>query len=161
MNFFQRTQSFPPILLRLLARHKGGKPLTTHEIADRSGTGIGTDVCSINTDVCNRLSPLEVMEFSKQTSWKGIGALEMFAFMRGCNLMLDDTATMRRTLDYLRKNPNFEYLRANPDWDSYYRPLLITWRRSYEVVPSNVCEPVRALIVRLSPMLKYKVSVLS
>jgi hypothetical protein len=150
MNFFQRTQSFPPILLRLLARHKGGKPLTCHEIAERSGQPL---------DICNTLSTMEVMEMAKQTNWKGIGALEMFSFMRGCNLMLDDTATMRRVSDYLRKNPNFEYLRVSPDWESYYKPLMIIWRSSYgdghiSGQPLPTYPPVRELVKRLTPIMK-------
>lgn len=148
MTFFERSQSFPPILVRLLARHKGGRPLTSFEIAERSG---------VMPDVCNIISTVEVLEISKQWYWKGIGALEMFSFLRGCGLMFDDSKAWRRVTDYLRRSPNLEYLRKSAEWDSYYKPLLIRWRSSYPTIPDNIHKPVRDLLIRLTPILKVKV----
>lgn len=146
MKFYQAAQSFPPILVRLLARHKGGKPLTTEAISILSGMS------------GRAISEHEVEALSKATSWAGVQADTMFAYLKGCGLVFDDTTAMRRVTDYLRKNPNFEYLRKSPEWETYYKPMLIRWRSSYIVgcqLPTY--PPVRDLVIRLTPILKTKI----
>lgn len=132
MTYLDRIQNFPPILLRLLARHRYGKPLTTDEIVERSGT---------MPDVCNLLSAPEVEAISKSTNWKGIGVHECLSFQRGCGIQFDDAKAMHRVNDYLKKLPKmklpFEYLRLSPQWKSYYIPLIVSWRRSYPSDLSN------------------------
>ncbi len=139
MTFFERSQSFPPILVRLLARHKGGRPLTEKEIA------FGIDRNHF------------VWWYSQHTDWKLINLPDALEFMRGCQIDFCNTAQMRRVDDYLRKEPNLEYLRKSPEWDNYYKPLLIRWRSSYPTIPDNIHKPVRDLLVRLTPILKVKV----
>jgi len=141
MNFFTASQSFPPILCRLLARHKGGRPLTTGEI----------DSVAYPIDS----NPALVEALSKTTRWDSIPFGDMHCYLVGCRIVFTSTVDMRRVTDYLRKNPNFEYLRKSPEWDSYYKPLLIRWRSSY-IVGSQLppYPPVRDLVIRLTPILK-------
>lgn len=148
MTFFERTLCFPPILCRLLARHKGGKPLTAAEIAERSGE---------MPNVCHLLCVSEVVSISRATCWKGIGVNEMFAFLRGCGLMFDDTKAMRRVDDYLSKKPTLHYLvqSAEYGWDNYYKPLLMRWRNAYpyNIGPADMPHKhLRQLLNRLTPL---------
>ena len=139
MTFLEYSQSFPPILVRLLARHKGGKPLTSEAISILSG---------------RKISEHEIEALSKATSWRGVQVDVMFAYLTGCALMFDRHKSMRRVVDYLRKKPNLEYLRVDRDWITYYRPLLVRWRSTYGTeIPTEVYKPVRELLIRLTPIL--------
>jgi hypothetical protein len=56
--------------------------------------------------------------------------------------------------DYLKKNPTFNYLRKQKDWNGYYLPLLVTWRKSYPVTPpADLWAPIRNLLIRLTPII--------
>jgi hypothetical protein len=148
MNFFAASQSFPPILCRLLARHKGGSPLTNLEIAVASWRD-----CAFE----GRLNSFDIFTISKRCSWDEIPFADAVSFMRGCGIMLDDAKAMRRVTDYLRKKPNLEYLRRSPEWESYYRPLLVRWRSTYgKEIPTGIYKPVRELLIRLTPILPQK-----
>ena len=124
-NFLVRANRFPPIFVRLLARHHPwGKPITTIEIADRSG-----------------LSPARVDAISQCTDWRGIDILEMSAFTKACECDLFSRRDMKRIQNYLqgaktnghRSPPSFAYLKKDPDWLPYYRPLLQRYRESLKM----------------------------
>jgi hypothetical protein len=136
MNLYTRSKTFPPILVRLLARTKYGKPLTTEEIAKAS-----------------KLSVMEVEIISQSKSWEGIDVLKMEAFTKACRVSFTDTTEMRRVESYLRKKPTFLYLRKHDYWRSYYLPLLKKWGVS-AAGQWIEWKPLRQLVVRLSPLLK-------
>lgn len=136
MTFWERASNFPPVLVRLLA-HQRGKPLTTEQIAAKAG-----------------MTTLMVEALSQSTDWQGVSPSEMQRFTSACGMDFCDPKAMRRVDDYLRKKPTFLYLRASPEWASYYEPLLKLWRRSYPgPLPVHLCKPVQDLIVRLTPVL--------
>lgn len=116
LSFADKLNNFPPIFVRLLARNgrsgNGCRPLTTAHISARSG-----------------LPPALVEGLSLTTSWQAVPCCQMLAFTAGCGLPLDHPRTVKRTLDYLRHQPNFDYLYHHPQWRTYYRPMLLTWGR--------------------------------
>lgn len=110
--FWERIDRYPPVLCRLLARVPKGKPLTTEQIAERSG-----------------LSPVQVEAISRQTDWRGIDLPTARSFMLGCNTDLSDRKHCRRIWMYLKSQPRvpsrrFSYLRRSSNWKTYYLPLL-------------------------------------
>lgn len=113
-QFWKRVSRFPPILCRLLARHRYGPPLTNEEIAQRSG-----------------LPLLYVAALSQETSWD-VASLRAFRqFTRGCGVDLLDSKIMRRIEGYLSKRPvSFKYLRTSPQWTTTFKPLLARYVES-------------------------------
>lgn len=145
MTFWDYCDSFPPILCRLLARHRYGRPLTTEEIVRYSGV----------------LSHAMVEAISESTSWRDVRLGDMRAFLKGCNLDFCDTTTMRRTFDWLRKTTLNSYLQKIETIDTRYfyacyLPLFKRWYKSYGIVTkdSPIREPVRSLLIRLKPLLE-------
>lgn len=112
-KYWERFDAFCPLLLRILARHPRGEPLTTLEIADRSG-----------------LSTSQVEAISWQTDWRGIDLPTVRAYMTGVGIDLASREDVRRIRMYLKtstRDPNrkFPYLRRNPQWKTTYLPMLI------------------------------------
>lgn len=145
MTFTKRLQVFPPILCRLLARHKGGRPLTVEEICTAAAPGGSPSTLAV----------IIYNQFSQETDWLRITMQEGVHFLRGCGLSFDDAKAMRRADDYLAKTPNFEYLRKSPDWESYYKPLIVRWRNAYpyNIGPSDMPHAaIRRVLNRLTPL---------
>ena len=115
MNFWQKTQAFPPVLVRILARKPHGPPMSNVEIANRSG-----------------LSPAQVHDVSFTLSWDHVDFRTMRQFMAGCGIDLERREHLNRAQTYLRKQDalteakkrGWAYLRRSPDWTSFYEPLL-------------------------------------
>lgn len=113
-SFWTLTERFPPILIRLLATDPPGHPLTTAEIADRSG-----------------LSPALVEAISQSTDWTGIDLPTAKAYLLACKIDLTNGQQIKRITTYLRyKKRNgvriptpYQYLRKSPLWETYYQPL--------------------------------------
>src|SRR5688572_19186637 len=114
--FRHRLERFPPILLRLLARERRGRPLTVNEIAARAGLPVS-----------------EVVEMSHLLSWHHVTMAKFLGFCDGCRIDLLDRSCVRRIEDYLRKGPKFKYLRTNQEWKSVYKPMLIEYRESIRI----------------------------
>lgn len=114
-TFWQTSSMFSPIVVRLLARHARGKPLTDLEIAQRSG-----------------LTPHQVLVISQNTTWTGVDLPTMQKFLKGCNLDFCDRRQMKRVTVYIREQvrltslnrSNYRYLRRSPDWKNFYEPLM-------------------------------------
>ncbi len=133
MTVTDRFNNFPPILVRLLAR-QDCKPLSSRHIEAHSGLDLAT------------------VEFiSQQTDWKEIRLPDALDFLRGCDLVIDDTAAWRRTMDYLSKRPTFRYLRCCEGWKVYYEPMVKKWLDAYVASSHYLCLPVRNLLQRLKP----------
>lgn len=114
--FWTRLDRYPPVLCRLLAREKRGRPLTTAEIADTSG-----------------LPPAKVEAISASVSWDGVEVDDMKRFAQACGCDFDQQKDMRRVEDYLRKRPKFTYLKRSSQWKNYYYPLVLKWMQSRAV----------------------------
>lgn len=110
--FWSRFDLFPPLFLRILARRPRGAPLTTQEIARRSG-----------------LSASQVDAISWQTDWRGVDLPTVRAFMTGVGIDLTVREDVRRIRMYIRtstRDPSkrFPYLRRSADWQGLYLPML-------------------------------------
>jgi hypothetical protein len=139
MQFSDKLKSFPPILCRLLGRRPWAGPLSTKEIAEVSG-----------------LSEPKVETISQQTGWDEITVGDMFAFLTGCGIPLDNSSQMRRVLMYLRRNPEFEYLFNDSEWKTRWLPMLVKFRKIYpsHLVPGTPqFKPLRRLLERLAPII--------
>jgi hypothetical protein len=137
MTLTQKFASFPPILVRLLARNKR-LPLTPIEISSRSQTW-GTHY---------------IEALSRETNWGTTSVTDAITFCRACGLDLDDAEIWRRTVDYLSRKPTFRYLRTSPEWKSYYQPMLKRWVQCCYPYREHTIAPVRQLIERLAPTVK-------
>ncbi len=140
--FYDRISRFPPCLVRLLARHETEyRPLTNTEIAARTNGVLG---------------PWPVAVLSNTTSWDGIELAKLRAFTRACRCDFDNAKDMRRVEDYIRKSPTFRYVRLSPDYDQQFKPLFVSWRKSYGVIEptADIWPPLRRLLIRLNPLLK-------
>ena len=145
MTFWERAEVFSPILCRLLARKRYGRPLTALEIASGSKIGNRTP-----------LSVHEVEFISQQTRWDKVQFGDMQKFCMGCRLDLESRKAMNPAKTYLSRHPNFKYLRKSPEWKNYYIPMLIRWRGSYGHVTASsaIWGPLRRVLIDCTPMLK-------
>ena len=136
MNFYERLEIYPPILIRLMARSKG-KPMTWIQICNNSPS----------------LTPPVVEMLSQSTSWDGISVESMreFTIATGCDFTSFEQ--MKRLDNYIASNPRLRHIQKSPDFKHYYRPMLVKWRKS--VHPEQVrWEPMRQFIIRLTPLTK-------
>ena len=141
MTFYERAASFPPILVRLLARTKpGGPPMTSKEISIRMES---------------ESAPF-IEALSWTTSWEPYSIHEIRQFTTACHLDFCNPKQMRRVDDYLRQGASLRHLRVHPLWKSYWLPMLLRWRGAYPVDLSktNIHPPVRDLLARLTPLIK-------
>jgi hypothetical protein len=111
-NFWHYLDTFPPILIRLLARDRYKRqPLGAEEIVARSG-----------------LSWVEVERLSWATSWKDVDVLSMRKFLTACNVDFCNRAQAHRIDSYLRSSPTWKYLRGSSQWLSLYQPMIVKWK---------------------------------
>ena len=116
-KFWKRVDDYPPVLCRLMAKHRPGPAMTTKEIADKSG-----------------LSEYEVLALSEMTKWESVDLETFRRFTFACGVDFLDSTCMKYVRDYLRKRPvRFKYLKTTQEWDDYYVPLIKKWRQSYAI----------------------------
>jgi hypothetical protein len=131
MNFYKTCLRFPPPLVRLLAR-RDGRAMTTAEIA-KAGL----------------FSSSQVDYISSELSWLDRNLIQIQSFTRACNLDFTSPRDLNRVECYLRKNkgrPTFKYLTKDPNWKTYYLPLIVSWRKSLKTIPKELPEPIRRLL---------------
>jgi hypothetical protein len=138
MKFLERLYNYPPCLVRLLARYPKEGPISAVGIA-----------------VSGDLNPVEVEAISQCVEWSDIKVGQMARFIRGCGFNFEDRLSNKRMDNYIRSNPNFEYLRRDEAWDSYYKPLMILWVSSRVPILIN-WQPMRNLLVRLQPITNFQ-----
>ena len=83
-SFWLRAMRYPPCLVRLLARHPHGDPLSDGEIAQRSG-----------------LSRYQVGVIASSVSWDEITLGDMRRFLNGCGIDFCDAYCMKKVSVYL------------------------------------------------------------
>lgn len=121
MSFWMHSNRFPPILVRLLARHQHGAPLSETEIAEASG-----------------LQPWQVSALSMNTTWAGVDLPTMQKFLKGCRMDFCDSAQMKRAYAYSRyqvklgrmNRTTFRHLRRSKAWFSLYHPMYVRYLTS-------------------------------
>jgi hypothetical protein len=115
VTFWDKASKFPPILVRLLARHKpNGKPITNKELS-----------------AITKWSELRVAALSEQMDWAGVDIPTMRVFLRACRMDFEDAKAMKRVDAYMRgylKNgtrvpPRFSHLQNHPLWAAEFKPL--------------------------------------
>lgn len=113
-TFWDKAERFPPVLVRLLARHRHGPPLTDHEISKATG-----------------LPPVQVQCISHCTSWHGIDLPTMRSFLMGCGVDFENVDQLERVDSYLRSKPapTWKYLRLSPNW-AFYKQLMMLYKNS-------------------------------
>jgi hypothetical protein len=115
-TFYELSDIYCPLVVRLLARQRNGPPLSTLEIATRSG-----------------LTPHQVEALSWSTNWRGVDLDTMRRFLTGCGVNFCSRKDMKRVTEYIRvqvklakmNRSNYRYLRRSPDWKSLYEPMFL------------------------------------
>lgn len=106
-NFWTKSERIPPILVRLLARHKHGPPLSDEDISRSSGLPLAL-----------------VYTISHSVDWSGIDLPTMHRFLSACQVDFENPRHMDRIDAYLRARPTWKYLRKSPLWNTFYEPLI-------------------------------------
>lgn len=134
-SFFKLCERFPPPLVRLLARHKNGRAMTTKEIATAASWSL-----------------MWTEGVASEPEWSGVSVGDLQRFTEACNLDFTSRADLNRAETYLRKNggkPPFKYLTSAPDWKTYYLPFIQSWhKRSPNLAPLPL--PIQRLLKGLS-----------
>ena len=115
ISFWTRARRFPPCLVRMLARWNYGRVMTDEEVA--AGSGL--------------LTPQLVAMLSSATSWHGIDLPTMQRFLIGCRMDFENAKQMHRIGEYLRRNPSWKHLKASPEWNNRWAPLIRKWHTIY------------------------------
>ncbi len=110
-SFWKHAEKYPPCLVRLLARHRNGPPLTTTDIVGRSG-----------------LDHYTVSAISFSVSWDDIRFGQMEAFLLACDCDFTNRAAMNRKAVYLKLPRKFHYLKRSPEWESVLQHLVARYR---------------------------------
>lgn len=84
------------------------------------------------------MTETEVVVHSKATTWVGVDIPTYRAFCQACNLDLMNSVEAKRNESYLngklingqRQAPQFLYLKRDPDWETYYKPLMARYLES-------------------------------
>ena len=84
LTFYEVAERFPPFLVRLLARVKRGRPLTTDEIAGRAG-----------------FSLIFTQRLSEETSWAGVELNVLRRFTQACGFDFFDFSPPHPLQTYL------------------------------------------------------------
>jgi hypothetical protein len=115
-NVWKRIDRYPPILVRLLARHPRSLPLTDAEIAQRSGGLLG---------------PYQVGAISQALSWDRIAVGDMRAFLLACGFDICNRRDVKRVEVYLKTRASFRYLRRSPLWETQFKHLVNRFREQH------------------------------
>jgi hypothetical protein len=110
-NFVALTQLYPPVLCRLLARHRYGPPLSEAEIAIRA-----------------KMTIREVQALSQLTTWDSCDLSTVIAFSAACGVDFCNWRAMKRIDAYLKSGPTWRYLRASRQFSAKFEPLLRIYR---------------------------------
>lgn len=104
--FWTKATMLPPIMIRLLAK-EGPKPLTTEQIAERSG-----------------LSPERITSISWLTTWGGVDIVEMEKFLKACDRDFMNYRSWKAIQNYI-KNPaaTFKFLQLGEEYEALLKPL--------------------------------------
>lgn len=130
-NFYQLCRRYPPTLVRLLAR-RNGQAMTTAQIAEAAGI---------------RLHAAEAA--FAEPGWDNLPLATVMKLTRACGVDFTSRSDVNRAECYLRKNagkPAFKYLVQSDEWQTYYLPLLLNWRKSLSAIPEDLPKPIRKLL---------------
>lgn len=101
-TFWDRLDAYPPVLCRMLAKHKKGLAKTNVEIAE-----------------AGNIPYRDVVILSRSTTWDGTGINIIRGYLTGCELDFCDPVQMRRLHEYLRR-PKWIHLKKSPHYETYF-----------------------------------------
>lgn len=121
MTFWRKLRRYPPILCRLLARHRYGRILSDEEISVRAG-----------------LAVYEVAAIGAMTSWDDVPVGKIRSILIGMGIDLCNMTQMKRVESYLRaqarlaklNRPNWRYLRRDTEWQRRWAPAMSRYLQS-------------------------------
>jgi hypothetical protein len=134
MNYYHLCRRYPPVLVRLLAR-RNGRAMTTAQIAEAAGQRL-------------HLTEAAFVE----PAWDNLPLATVMKLTRACGMDFTSRRDVNRAECYLRKNgsrPAFKYLVKSSEWQTYYLPLLVNWRKSMSVIPQELPKPICKLLTQL------------
>ena len=102
MTLWQKLDSLPPVVIRLLAKNADGSAMTDEEIMSRSG-----------------LPRFVVKHLSFMPDWDEVTVANARLFLEGCDCDLTDPARVRTINRYLRRDPKFTHLRRSRDFPEF------------------------------------------
>jgi hypothetical protein len=115
MTLFQKLDRFPPVVIRLLAKHKGAAMSDKEIEGDAARRGARY-----------HLALPEIKRLSYLTSWDQVTIGTTRAFLHACNCNLEDRDTFRNLSRYLLQDPKFTHLRKSERFPEF-REMLGTW----------------------------------
>lgn len=75
----------------------------------------------------------QVVMLSQLTSWDDVPVGQMIRFTCACRVNLDDRDSLRRAMDYMKKNRGIpRFLIRSPEWESQLKHLLGVYARMQE-----------------------------
>ena len=117
-SFREKLQLFSPITCRILARVSGKhgegiRALSDEEIAAGSG-----------------LSVPEIIKIYRSPSWDKIKIQDMFMFLKGCGIDLDNAEWFKENVKYMksltrRKSGLPKYIIKSQYWETVFKPILV------------------------------------
>jgi len=105
--WYRRLEKIPPLLLRVLARKRRGRPFTDQELVERSGLSVG-----------------QIRLLGEKLDWSSVTIDEMKKFFECCGIDLFSRTDWHRVTAYLRTKPKWTYLKKSQDWPTHRKRLL-------------------------------------
>lgn len=106
MTIWRKIDRYPPVLVRLLARHPDGTAMSDQEIASPA------------------LPMAEVKRLSYLDSWEDVPVSLLYRFVSACGVDFADPKRMKNLNRYL-KNPKFEHLKRHTQWPEFRSMLAV------------------------------------
>lgn len=106
MNLRHKIDRYPPVLVRLLARHGNGDAMSDQDL------------------VGDHLSLAEVKRLSYLDSWDDVTVDLLFRFVTACGVDFTDPERLKVLNRYL-KNPKFDHLRRHAQWPEFRSMLAV------------------------------------
>lgn len=118
MNFWQKLERYPPVLVRLLARHPvTGEALSDERVYDNAA--ILSDTAGLPA-----LPWHDLQWIAHATDWDHVPVGKMQVFCHACNVDFTDPARLKVLNRYL-KDAKFTHLKRHPDWPQFKKLLKI------------------------------------
>lgn len=107
-NIWGKFHRYPPVLVRLLARHDNGEAMSDADIVAKNPA----------------LKTADVKHLSYLPSWDEVPVVLLFRFVTACGVDFASPTRMKVLNRYL-KNPRFEHLRRHKMWPEFRSMLAV------------------------------------
>lgn len=110
-SLWAKLDQYPPVLVRLLARHPDGKVMSDTDIARQPG-----------------LTLAEVRRLSLLPDWHDVSVPLMRAFVHACRMDFCNREQMRNANRYINRDPKFRHLVRDPNFPAYREMLRVYYQ---------------------------------